>query len=97
MEQYRDKSQSDLIGQCVAACRESKARGMDAALRYYNKDLPARIAGEKETLAELTGWSLHDINAMPGAQRYSAAGGTKQDGQVAASETWWQKLFRSSQ
>jgi hypothetical protein len=58
---------------CIAACRASKARGLDAAIRYYQRDLPERIAAEKQTLAQLTGWSLHDIDAMPGAPRFSMA------------------------
>lgn len=96
-EQYHGQSRAQLNGQCVSACRESKDRGMEAALRYYNKDLPQRIAGEKQTLAQLTGWSLHDIDAIPGAMRYGAVDAGKPNGDVAASETWWQKLFRSGQ
>jgi hypothetical protein len=59
---------------CVAACVPPNKRGIDsAARRYYQSDLPARLAhGEKQTLAQLTGWKLSDIDAMPdGADRYS--------------------------
>jgi hypothetical protein len=51
----------------VSSCESSKASGLEAAERYYGKDLPERLAAEKHTLAELTGWSLHDIDAMRGA------------------------------
>ena len=70
---YRGKSTEVLQDDCIAACRASKARGLDAAIRYYQRDLPERIAAEKQTLAQLTGWSLHDIDAMPGAPRFSMA------------------------
>ena len=65
---YRGKTTEVLRDECVSACRASKAQGLEAAIRYYQSDLPDRVAKEKQTLAELTGWSLHDIDAMPGAQ-----------------------------
>ncbi len=70
---YRGKSTEVLRDECVATCRASKAQGLDAATRYYQRALPDRVAAEKKTLAQLTGWSLHDIDAMPGAQRFSTA------------------------
>lgn len=70
---YRGKSTEVLQDECIAACRASKAKGLDAATRYYTRDLPERIAAEKQTLAQLTGWSLRDIDAMPGAQSDSPA------------------------
>jgi len=70
---YRGKSTEALQDECVATCRASKAQGLDAATHYYQRALPERIAAEKQTLAQLTGWSLHDIDVMPGAQRFSMA------------------------
>ena len=95
MDEYRGKGYSELKNECMASCRQSKDSGMEAALQYYNKDLPQRIAGEKRTLAQLTGWSLRDIDAMPGAQRYAVIDTGKGNGAVAASASWWQKLFGS--
>jgi hypothetical protein len=94
---YRGKSTQVLLDECVASCRASKAQGLDAATRYYQKDLPERVAAEKQTLAELTGWSLHDIDAMPGAQRFSMASpeGDSTSGSAGASvkKAWWHELF----
>ena len=61
---YRGKSTEVLQNECIAACSASKARGLDAAILYYQRELPERIASEKQTLAQLTGWSLEDIDAM---------------------------------
>ena len=65
---YRGKSTAVLHDECIAACNASKARGLEAATRYYQTKLPARIASEKQTLADLTGWSGDDIDALPGAK-----------------------------
>jgi hypothetical protein len=59
--------------------------------------LPDRVAAEKQTLAQLTGWSLHDIDAMPGAQRFTTASpeGYSASGSAGAPvmQPWWHKLF----
>lgn len=89
---YRGKSMEDLRNDCVAACSDSKAKGLEAALRYYQTELPERVAAEKQVLAELTGWSLHDIDAMPDAQRFSMAS-AEEDHTTVSTQTWWQKLF----
>ena len=94
---YRGKSTGALQDECVAACRTSKAQGLDAATRYYQRDLPDRIAAEEQTLARLTGWSLHDIDAMPGAQRLSMTSpegySTSRSAVVPVMQPWWHKLF----
>jgi hypothetical protein len=94
---YRGKSTEVLRDECVATCRASKAQGLDAAMRYYQKELPERVAAEKQTLARLTNWSLHDIDAMPGAQRFSMASPegqtTLSSAAAPAVEPWWRKLF----
>jgi hypothetical protein len=94
--QFRGKGPDVLSSECRASCEASKAQGLEAAVRYYQKTLPDRIATEKQTLAELTGWSLHDIDAMPGARRFSALA-PAEDAQVSsvapAAQAWWQKLF----
>lgn len=84
---YWGKSTEALRDECVTACRASKAQGLEAAIRYYQSDLPERVAAEKQTLAELTGWSLHDIDAMPGAQRFSMLS------PEGHSTSWLHKLF----
>jgi len=95
---YRGKSGVVLRGECVTACRASKTQGLEAAMHYYQRDLPERIAAEKQVLARLTGWSLHDIDAMPEAQRFSMADPSEGRSSVSSVEqpqvqTWWQKLF----
>lgn len=94
---YRGKSTEVLRDECVATCRASKAQGLEAAMRYYQRELPQRVAAEKQALAHLTGWSLHEIDAMPDAQRFSMAspeGPTTLSSAGAPSvQTWWQKLF----
>ena len=94
---YRGKSTEVLQNECVATCRASKARGLEAATRYYQSDLPERIAAEKQTLAQLTNWSLHDIDAMPGAQRFSMSSPEGQSTWSSASasrmQSWWHELF----
>ena len=94
--QYRGKDSATLSSECASSCEASKAQGLESAMRYYQKVLPERIAAEKQTLAELTGWSLHDIDAMPGARRPNALepGESTQASRVAAADrSWWQKLF----
>ena len=97
LESYRGKSPEALQQECVAACSAAKAAGLEAAIRYYQKDLPERVAGEKQTLAQLTGWSLHDIDAMPGAQQYSMASAesysTLSSTGAPVPQQWWHKLF----
>jgi len=94
---YRGKSTEVLQNECVATCRASKARGLEAATRYYQSDLPERIAAEKQTLAQLTSWNLHDIDAMPGAQRFSMTSPESQSTWSSASasqrQSWWHELF----
>jgi hypothetical protein len=94
--QYRGKSRQALSSDCLSSCEASKAQGLEAAMRYYQKILPERIAAEEQTLAQLTGWSLHDIDAMPGATRISAL--TREEnapvsGAAPPAQTWWQRLF----
>ncbi len=74
-------------------CRQSKQNGLNAAMQYYKADLPQRIAGEKRTLAQLTGWSMVDIDAMPGARRFAVLDASKVNETASQSQFWWQKLF----
>jgi hypothetical protein len=92
---YRDKSPEALSSDCLSSCEASKAQALDAAMHYYQKVLPERIAAEKQTLAQLTGWSLHDIDAMPGARHFSGLprAGTPEANVAAPAQTWWQRLF----
>jgi hypothetical protein len=96
-QQYDDTTPATLTSQCMSSCELAKAQTLNAASRYYQIALPERLATEKQTLAELTGWSLHDIDAMPGAPRVSALPPQIHTGlQRAAARIdapWWQKLF----
>ncbi|HEY8027454.1 MAG TPA: DUF2330 domain-containing protein [Burkholderiaceae bacterium] len=93
---YQSRKPPALWDECMAACKASKAQGVEAAVRYYRNELPRRIAHEKQTLAQLTGWTLHDIDAMPGADRYALAypnSSSLVDGAAPAEPSWWQKFF----
>lgn len=97
--QYKDKDAASLTSSCVSACQISKAGGIEAATRYYQKELPARIAAEKQTLAQLTGWKMSDIDAMPGALRFGSSSIDTMPAAMAVAasssieQTWWRKLF----
>jgi hypothetical protein len=99
---YRSKDPLALQRDCVAACSASKQAGIEAASRYYQQDLPRRISAEKQTLAQLTGWGLAQIDDMPGAQKYlgSGGGGGSVTPPVSAPPTpgkpWWEQLFNTS-
>ncbi len=94
-QKYAGKSHSELSSDCADSCGNSKRRALELATKYYVRDLPARIATEKQTLAKLTGWSLADIDKMasagttPGHAQPASSG----DVQVPETRTWWQKLF----
>ncbi|MCX7257257.1 MAG: DUF2330 domain-containing protein [Polaromonas sp.] len=95
---YRDKDPLALQRDCVSACVGAKQNGLSAAARYYQTDLPQRISAEKKTLAQLTGWPLSTIDAMPGADKFSSlASATPVALRPAGSgTTWWAQLFSPS-
>jgi hypothetical protein len=86
-DRYKDKEPQVLRRDCVAACHASKLGNVAAAARYYEHDLPARIDGEKKALAQLTGWSMADIDAMPDARKFTPA--------IARPDAapWWRRFF----
>lgn len=92
---YRDKDPLPLQRDCVSACLSAKQNGLNAATRYYQTDLPQRIATEKQTLARLTGWSLSTIDALPDAGKFtSMASATPNTTQPAGIDSsWWKQLF----
>ena len=92
-ENYRGKSPLALQSDCVAACTASKQSGIEAAARYYQQSLPQRIQSEKQTLAELTGWGLAQIDQMPDARKYSAQDVREPVKPVIQPKTWWERLF----
>lgn len=67
------KDETSLMTACISACKTSRQSAIDKAVRYYEKDLPQRLAKEKQTLSRLTGWNMADIDAMPNAQKFSSA------------------------
>ena len=90
-DKYKDRAASQMQVECVAACQAGKQEGLAAAARYYEKELPQRIAAEKQALAQLTGWGAGEIDAMPEARRYGSlpAGGDTPAG--------WRGLFGRAQ
>ncbi|NVO07146.1 MAG: DUF2330 domain-containing protein [Rhodoferax sp.] len=68
-EEYSGKSRAMLLAECVPACSASKKTALNGATRYYAQDLPNRLRTEKQTLADLAGWSMDRIEAMPGADK----------------------------
>ena len=89
---YLNKSSDELKNDCAKSCSDSKRGALEAASKYYERDLPERLAREKQTLAKLTGWSMADIDKMGGAAANVKPAGTG-DVQVPDTRTWWQKLF----
>ena len=89
---YVNKSSDALMNDCANSCAESKRGAIEAASKYYDRELPERLAREKQTLAKLTGWSMADIDKMGGAAANVKPVGTG-DVQVPDTRTWWQKLF----
>lgn len=70
-KEYRERSPAEFLETCVSKCEETKLTALESGKRYYEQDLPKRLAAEKETLAKITGWSLSAIDAMPGAREYA--------------------------
>lgn len=89
---YANKSASALMNDCAKSCSDSKRGALDAASRYYERELPERLAREKQTLAKLTGWSMAEIDKMAGAVGTVTPAGSG-DVQVPDTRSWWQKLF----
>ena len=89
---YLNKSGDELKSDCAKSCADSKRGALEAASKYYERELPERLAKEKLTLAKLTGWSMADIDKMGGSMSGVKPVGTG-DVQVPETRTWWQKLF----
>ncbi|CAM3766710.1 DUF2330 domain-containing protein [Roseateles saccharophilus] len=89
---YREKPGVDsddpavLQRDCESVCTAAKRAGLQAAGSYYQRELPERLQREKLALAQLTGWSLARIDALPDAQRYGAPA-------AMPDRPWWQRLF----
>ncbi len=95
---YRGKGRSLLQRECLASCVASKRSGISAAARYYQIDLPKRLDAEKQTLAELTSWKLSDIDALPGATRYTGpwvSAGLNEPQTLGSTKSWWATWFGS--
>lgn len=96
---FRDRDPSALQRDCVWACTASKRAGVDAASRYYQTDLPRRLTAEKQSLARLTGWPTNEIDALPGALRFSGLAVPGSSAPAAPQKTdkpWWEQLFKTS-
>ena len=94
-KKYVGKSNSELSADCTDSCRTSKRHALEIATKYYLRDLPTRLAAEKQTLAKLTGWTMADIDKLAGASKTPGAEKPPHTGDVEVPETptWWQKLF----
>ena len=88
---YAGKSETQLAQECVASCTDSKRSTLEAARRYYEEQLPARIKQESLTLAKLTGWSLADIDKLARGEAKPPVSTTK-----PVASTWWERLFAPS-
>jgi hypothetical protein len=99
------RAESELMSECQNACQVSKKNAVDAALSYYNRDLPQRLSAEKQTLSRLTGWGLADMEALviPNAnlgkpvETVSPTPARASERVLQAAPAWWQKLFSASQ
>ena len=91
-KEYANKSPAELRGDCARSCSDSKRGALAAASKYYERDVPERLAREKQTLAKLTGWSMAEIDRMGGSASVTPPPGAG-DVQVPDTRTWWQKLF----
>ncbi len=89
---YANKSSSALMSDCAKSCSDSKRGALDAASKYYERELPERLAREKQTLAKLTGWSMAEIDRM-GSAAGNVTPTSTGDVQVPDRRPWWQKLF----
>jgi hypothetical protein len=94
---YRLKSPAELQSDCVAACTGAKHNALQAAAAYYQQSLPTRLRTEKQTLAELTGWGLAQIEQMPDARKFTAQDGREPAQPVQPAKTWWERLFSFNQ
>lgn len=85
---------------CAKSCNDSKRTAIELATKYYERDLPERLAREKQTLAKLTGWSMAEIDRMAASAAPSGSDVTPVtkpgDVQVPDNRSWWQKLFGSA-
>lgn len=76
----------ELAQQCEAVCGQAKLETQARAARYYERELPERIAAEKQTLAQLTGWTQAEIDALPDATRYMTPA-------PGAPKRWWERFL----
>ena len=74
---------------CETQCHSGRLRDLSRAARYYERTVPERVAAEKRTLAQLTGWSLAEIDAMPEAHRHDAPLGAER-----FKTHWWARSPR---
>jgi hypothetical protein len=103
----RAPSGQDSMQSCVQACAQAKQQSLATAWRYYEHELPARLLREKQTLSQLTGWSMSQIDGFD--QGFGVAGPVTPVTPVVPvvpvvpvaptsspkQEPWWQRLFRS--
>ncbi len=93
---YRGKGRALLQRECLASCVASKRAGINSAALYYHINLPKRLATERQTLADLTGWSANEIDALPGASRYTGPWVSDASTATPAAEakpSWWAAWF----
>ena len=79
---------ADGLSHCMAACDTAKRSALEQARQYHRHTLPQRAASERDTLAQLTGWSGRELDAL--APRPVAGLSV---GDTAPPAPWWQRVF----
>lgn len=87
-DQDKDKDK-EYVMECTQRCTKHNWKAVQEAVQYYQTALPARIKAEKNTLAELTGWSMAEIDAMPGSLESSLPVSNGQSGKDGQSARLW--------
>ncbi|MFZ6875021.1 DUF2330 domain-containing protein [Undibacterium sp. Di27W] len=94
---YRGKTEAQLQRNCIDSCFATKENSMRDVASYYLRIVPERVSKEKLTLANLTGWSMQEIDALPGAQQFppdlGMGDGKQNPAMTAQNANWWQKLL----
>jgi hypothetical protein len=100
---YLGKSPAELRSEFLASCAAAVQEGVKAAARYYQQRLPARQGAEKQTLAEVTGWSpariaqLEHMPALPPSKTSGEAAlvdpAPVDPAPVKPVSSWWRRLL----
>ncbi|WP_338847147.1 DUF2330 domain-containing protein [Massilia sp. W12] len=73
--------------ECERACHVAKQDSFRPIINYFQKDVAQRLEREKQTLANLSGWSMAQIEALPGAQENLLHQGMPKTGKASPAPT----------